>query len=358
MRKSIIVSLLLLMALVITFTSCEAETNAPLSISTPPQAINEDDKRALDPFLDDLNAEVAALFGETSTSTQLQKDISALLNEITNDIGSLDVTHTKGEGSLSFAFSSEEEKDDSVLLTFTNYEVSKSDLRKYYLTGTINCFFDDSGFFVPDSSTLTIKYKIGGDEFTNTLNKASGDNSKTEIDGNEVTLEEFFNDIIANEKRLEEVYLETVYALMSNKGLTFDTTFGDVFVKGDIYRETGGDRYIYLNPIRLLLEKPIIINDKEYNGKVELKVEIIFDGAKLTIIDFSVAFNLAVKIEDVTNNYGGLVEFYFNTRPTGGLIPAGTSIPLKIDIKSFNINGKAIRPDDVYAYAKVKLATN
>lgn len=37
MRKSIIVSLLLLMALVITFTSCEAETNAPLSISTPPK---------------------------------------------------------------------------------------------------------------------------------------------------------------------------------------------------------------------------------------------------------------------------------------------------------------------------------
>lgn len=351
MRKNIIVAWLLLIALLITFTSCEAETNVPLSIFYPPQAISEDDKRALDPLLDDLDAELTALFGETSTSTQLQKDISALLSEITNDIFYLDVTHTKGEGSLSFTFLSGEEKDDSLLLTFTNYEVSKPDSRKYYLTGTINCLFDKNGSFVPNSSTLTIKYKIGEDEFTVNLNKASDDDSKAEIDGNDVTLKEFFDNFIVNEKRLEEVYLETVYALMSDKGLTFDTTFGDVFVKGDIYMETGGDRYIYLNPIRLLLEKPIIINDKEYNGKVELKVEMIFDGNKITIIDFSVAFNLAVKIEDVTNNYGGLVEFYFNSRPTGA------SIPLKIDIKSFYINGKTIRPDDVYEYAKIKLTT-
>lgn len=357
MRKNILVALLLLMALVITLTSCEAETNALLSSSTP-RPMSEDDERALDPFLADLNAELEAIFELSSTPTQFQRDLSTLLDEVSKGISYIDVTHKKGEGTLSFTFSSEEGKD-SLLLTFTNYEVSESDLRKYYLTGTIDCFFSEpDGSLVPDSSSLTIKYTIDEEEHTDTLNKASGDDTPASIDGNSMTLMSFFEDIIGGEASVKNIRAEAVLALMSDKGLTLDTTYGDVFVKGDIYLNDEIDnKYIYLNPIRLLLEKPIVINDKEYNGKVELKVEIIYDGTKLTILDCSVAFNLAAKTGDVTNKYGGLVEFYLNTRPTAGGIPSGAPIPLRIDIKSFYINDKAIRTDDVYEYVKLKLAT-
>lgn len=358
MRKNILVALLLLMALVITLTSCEAETDALLSSSTP-RPMSEDDERALDPFLGDLYAELEAIFEGSSTPTLFQRDLSTLLDEVSKGISSsyIDVTHKKGEGTLSFTFSSEEGKD-SLLLTFTNYEVSESDLRKYYLTGTIDCFFSESdGSLVPDSSSLTIKYTIGEEVHTDTLNKASGDSTPALIDGNSMTLMSFFENIIGGEVSVKNIRAEAVLALMSDKGLTLDTTYGDVFVKGDIYLNVASDMYIYLNPIRLLLEKPIVINDKEYNGKVELKVEIIYDGTKLTILDCSVAFNLAAKTGDVTNKYGGLVEFYLNTRPTAGSIPSGASIPLRIDIKSFYINDKAIRTDDVYEYVKLKLAT-
>lgn len=345
--KKVLLSLLVLISLLFTFVSCEAEAE----ISTP-QKLNDTDTRTLDLLLDDLFTETEKL---SSTQTPLISDLSSLLNDALLSIQYSDATSTNNGQTISFDVTITEENNTEkidVLITMKSLSTPVEDDNgaKHIITGTIKGSYKDDSFldsasFV-DSASFTITYTKDGVEQAPISVNITEENidSYFTINDKEYTLTTYYNTILNNNYFISNSYEDALVNKIKNEGISFESDIAKVYFKGELKLDT--ITYIYLNPVTIELKRPILINNKEYSGKIEVKALLLLSGGNDVLLDISLSFDLERKDGEAKNKYSGVIDFNLNT--LGHTSSSSTDIPLLTTVKSFSINNKPIVTKDVY----------
>lgn len=344
--KKVLLSLLVLISLLFTFVSCEAEAE----ISTP-QKLNDTDTRTLDLLLDDLFTETEKL---SSTQTPLISDLSSLLNDALLSIQYSDATSTNNGQTISFDVTITEEKNTEkidVLITMKNLSTPVADDNgaKHIITGTIKGSYKDdslldSASFV-DSASFTITYTKDGVEQAPISVNITEENidSYFTINDKQYTLTTYYNTILNNNCFISNSYEDALVNKIKNEGISFESDIAKVYFKGEW--ELSSPIYLYLNPVTIELKRPILINNKEYSGKIEVKA-LLLGGGSDVLLDISLSFDLERKDGEAKNKYSGVIDFNLNT--FGHTSSSSTDIPLLTTVKSLSINNKPIVTKDVY----------
>lgn len=353
--KKLLLSLLVLISLVFTFVSCEAE--ASTSISTPPQALNETDERTLDLFLDDILTEAEK---PSSEETPLKSDLMDLLEDALEALVYTNASFTSDGQTISFAFTvtkdanTNTEKVD-VLITMKNFEPKVTDTNgaSHIITGTIkgsikdNSGLNSAGFV--DSANFNVTWiKDGINQTTVPVNITEDKNNDTyfTINDKDYTLTTYYNTLLNNNDYIPYCYELALLNKIKNEGISFESDIAKAYYKGEL-QLLSSTNYIYFNPITIELKRPILINDKEYTGNLELKALVLSGGSNQYLIDLSLSFNLERKDGEVKNKYSGTIDFVMNTVTSS---PSSSTPPLDITVKSFSINEKPIVTNDVYKH--------
>lgn len=347
--KKVLLSLLVLISLLFTFVSCEAEAD----ISTPPQKLNDTDTRTLDLFLDDLFTEVEK---PSSEETPLGSDLMSLLEDALLALQYGGATITNNGQTISFAYTitvdadTKKEKVD-VLITMKDLEIPKEDAKgaKHTITGTIKgSYKDNSGInsasFV-DSANFSVTYtKDSVKQPSISVNRTEENKDETfKINDNDYTLTTYYNTILNYDHFMSRCYEKALIDKFKNEGISFESDIAKVYFKGELNFDSIS--YIYLNPVTIELKRPILINEKEYSGKIEVKA-MFLGGSSDMLLDISLSFDLERKDGEVKNKYSGVIDFNLNTLTNTP--SSSTDIPLLTTIKSFSINNKPIVTKDVY----------
>lgn len=350
--KKILLSLLVLISLVFTFVSCEAEAD----ISTPPQALNDTDERTLDLFLDDLLTEAKK---PSSEETPLKSDLMDLLEDALEALIYSNASFTSDDQTISFAYTvtkdanTNTEKVD-VLITMKNFEpmVTDSNGASHIITGTIkgsikdNSGLNSAGFV--DSANFNVTWIKDGIEQTPVSVNITEDKKDTyfTINDKEYTLTTYYNTLLNNNDYISYCYELALLNKIKNEGISFESDIAKAYYKGELQLSYSAT-YIYFNPITIELKRPILINDKEYSGNLELKALVLTGGSDQYLIDLSLSFNLERKDGEVKNKYSGTIDFVGNTVTSS---PSSSTPSLDITVKSFSINEKPIVTNDIYKH--------
>lgn len=348
--KKLLLSLLVLISLVFTFVSCEAEANTS---STPPQALNDTDERTLDLFLDDLLTEAEKTF---SVETPLKSDLIDLLEDALEALVYTNASFTADDQTISFAYTvtkdanTNTEKVD-VLITMKNFEpiVTDTNGASHIITGTIKGSIKDNSGLNVDSANFNVTWIKDGVKQTPAVPVNITEDKKNtsfKINGIDYTLTTYFNNLLNNNDYISYCYELALYNKIKNEGISFESDIAKAYYKGELQLKSG-TYYIYFNPITIELKRPILINDKEYIGNLELKALVLTGGSEQYLIDFSLSFNLERKDGEVKNKYSGTIDFVMNTVTSS---PSSSTPPLDITVKSFSINEKPIVTNDIYKH--------